>query len=160
MATWSQPSHPNDVWGPTTGVRCQDGEFAQGQQQASRSQQQDLLDSAAGWANVWVRRGAAGLAGAAGSEASDGSVNYRELQRFGRTVTASLSTWREHAGEPSLSAGSRDGGLTSVVARREDFAVLDRLRGREVSRGSTLNMPQLLNACRAHLGVCIALSLV
>ncbi|KAN0093838.1 hypothetical protein V8E51_017022 [Hyaloscypha variabilis] len=126
MATWSQPSHPNDVWGPTT------GRGGLGQCLGSTG------SGRAGWA--------------AGSEASDGSVNYRELQRFGRTVTASLSTWREHAGEASLSAGSRDGGLTSVVARREDFAVLDRLRGREVSRGSTLNMPQLLNACRAHLG--------
>ncbi|KAE9368636.1 hypothetical protein N431DRAFT_470327 [Stipitochalara longipes BDJ] len=106
------------------------------------------------------RRGAAGLLVLLGSEASDDGVNYQELQRFGRTVTASLSTWREHAGKPSLSAGSRDGGVTSVVAIRERSAVLDRLPGREPSRGSTLKMPQLLNACIAHLGVPIALSRV
>ena len=104
--------------------------------------------------------GSGKAARAAGSEASDDGVDYHELQRFGRTVTASLSTWREHAGKPSLLAGSRDGGVTSVVAIGGQSAVLDRLPGRELSRGSTFKMPQLLNACTAHLGVPIALSLV
>jgi hypothetical protein len=122
-----------------------------------------VVDSATSWANVWGRRrrrGAAGLAGSESTQSSDDSVNYCELQRFGRTVTASLSTWRAKTRRKlslSVGPGDGDGGGTSVVAinkySNEELAMLDRLSGREPSRGSTLRKPHCcMPACTAHLG--------
>ena len=59
-----------------------------------------VVDSATSWANVWGRRRRRGAAGLAGSE------YYCELQRFGRTVTASLSSWRKHDGKQFLVGGA------------------------------------------------------
>jgi hypothetical protein len=126
---------------------------------AQTGQLRVVVDSATSWANVWGRRRRRGAAGLAGSESSD------ELERFGRTVTASLSTWRKHDGKHSLSVGpgDGDGGRTSVVAinKQREFAMLDRLAGREPSRGSTLRKPHCcLPACTAHLGGLKAISRV